>query len=171
MFQCVILTAGDTCSRDFIILTIQHEECVPKNILAAACRGSCTSYSRPSTYHPGQMERFCQCCDADEVRLRTTTVRCPVRNGNGGRPQLRNIRVNMNLPRSCRCRPCSEIHGDVIPAEHEIWNQGKRSSVKYNNNKLQKQSKESELDYLIRLGNPFIYVEDNLLNFTLRELG
>lgn len=166
-FQLVVLTAGDTCSRRFILLTIQHEDCLPRNILAAACRGTCTSYSRPSTEYPGQMERFCQCCDTDNVRLRRTRVSCPIRNGEAGRPQFRNIRVHMNLPRTCRCRPCSETPGNVIPAEENIWNQRKRSSNDYTT----RLSYESELDVLLRLGNPFIYVQDNLFNFTYTDIG
>ncbi|XP_053401971.1 bursicon-like [Mercenaria mercenaria] len=168
MLQCVYLTAGDTCARRLILLTIQHQDCIPKVILAPACRGTCSSYSRPSIEFPGQMERFCQCCDADDVRLRRANVLCPVQNAESGRTTFRTIRVNMNVPRTCRCRPCSETPGNVVPAEQELWSQGKRDS---NKNMKRRPFGESDIKYLIRQRKPFIIAEDNLLNFTYKEIG
>jgi hypothetical protein len=168
MLQCVTLTTGETCTRRTIVLTVQRSDCFPRRLLAGACRGTCNSYSRPSLEYPGQMESFCQCCDVDEVRLRSTNVTCPVQNPQPGQPPFRKIRVYMNLPRSCRCRPCSGQTGNVIPAEQSIWNQGKRNS---NTFIKRRNASESDLGYLKSLREPFIFVEDNLLNFTYKEIG
>ena len=118
------------CSRGFIILRIRHQDCMPKSVMTSACRGTCTSYVRPSVESPDNLERFCQCCDADDIRNHRVLVRCPNHSwypGAIGVTRFRRIRLAISLPASCRCRPCSPVPLEIVPAENDIMREGKRA--------------------------------------------
>ena len=103
--------------------------------MTSACRGTCTSYVRPSIESPDALERFCQCCDADDVRHHRVIVRCPNPHWNpaeGSATRFRRILLGINLPSTCRCRPCSPIPQEIVPAENDIMNEGKRSDPGWN---------------------------------------
>ena len=168
MLQCVALTTGETCTRKLIVLTVQRSDCFPKDFIVGACRGTCNTYSRPSLDYPGQMERFCQCCDVDNMQRRIGRVMCQVQNPRPGQRPFRFVRVGMNNILSCRCRPCSGQIGHVIPAEQSIWSQGKRN---FNKLTKRKNTHKSDGENIQRLQEPFIFVEDNSFNFTYKEIG
>ena len=138
MLSLILLQAfcsASPCDRRFIILRIRHEDCVPKSVMTSACRGTCTSYVRPSTESPNGLERFCQCCDADDIRHHRVLVHCPNPNWHPGAvdlPRFRLIRLGINLPRTCRCRPCSPVPHEIVPAENDIMREGKRNGADWN---------------------------------------
>lgn len=142
VFPCMLLLvllqpfcSASPCDRGFIILRIQHQDCVPKSVMTSACRGTCTSYVRPSVESPDALERFCQCCDADDISYHRVIVRCPNPNwypGAIGTTRFRRIRLGMNLPTTCRCRPCAPIPQEIVPAESDILREGKRNNKGWN---------------------------------------
>ena len=182
------LAKVDSCSLEWAELDIEHPGCFPRRLLVKGCRGTCSSYTRPSQMNPGQLERFCQCCDVDSMRLRRAILFCP--NTETNPPQLRRMAVTMKIPQSCRCRPCTETPEHVIPAEEEFLQNGKRSydfnptnhsdktppgrntgniftKAITNENKANK----LHLNKLLKMDVPFIFVQDHSLNFSVHDVN
>jgi len=152
------VTNGDICRRQPIRIVLQRDGCSPRALLAFGCGGACTSYSSPSSESPMELEHFCQCCDAIDYANRRVTIEC----WDASYSYPRDIHVTMNLPRTCRCRPCSDTPDNFIPAD-DFWNRGKRvlPIVVYNSNDT---NIENDLH------KPFIHIEDPDLKFTVEPL-
>ncbi|KAL3859082.1 hypothetical protein ACJMK2_009317 [Sinanodonta woodiana] len=114
----VLPSVAAQCSLKYVRLNVQYKDCFPTRVLTTACQGTCNTYVRPSPSANGQLERFCQCCDAVEMRQNRIIVRCP----NPDDPAtLRRYRLRLNAPLQCVCRPCSTIPSDLVGAEGTLF--------------------------------------------------
>ncbi|XP_062621917.1 bursicon-like [Saccostrea cucullata] len=112
------------CGIGFITVRLRPENCKPKQVLGFGCRGTCTSYTKPSYTDPGSVERFCECCREGESIERGVLMEC-----HDGTGIYRNVSLPIRIPTSCSCRPCSALPGRVTPGEEELYGHrgGKRS--------------------------------------------
>ncbi|XP_070212719.1 bursicon-like [Littorina saxatilis] len=101
----LLVVAEEHCALGLVELQIRYRSCVPKTVMALACRGSCYSYSQPDRNRPYQMERSCRCCRELGSQSGRTRMRCPNRDD----PTTSKVfSVSFRLPRRCACRPCSQ---------------------------------------------------------------
>lgn len=125
----VIVTLGETCSRELLPFRIRYQNCIASNrggtTILSFCSGNCISSSRPSIEYPGQMEHFCECCSVNEFEFRVVRLIC----FGEGRPYRRAIHIK--VPTSCQCKPCALTHEHGVATRQEIWTQGKRSFYDY----------------------------------------
>jgi len=161
--------ASESCSKSGNMLLIRRQGCIPKRVILFRCSGQCTSYVRPSSENPSQLERFCMCCNADETKLVPSYISCPFS------PGFKRIRLTLNVALSCRCRPCIQTP-DVTPMEreHGVWGSMKRSSNNVRGEfKIDNSNKYSDrtLQQLINLGKPFIHIAEPGFNITIKEIG
>jgi len=165
------LATSQQCTRRPLELTIRLNNCIPKTIPALACAGSCSSYTRPSSDFPGEMEHFCQCCDIDESVSAPVRLFCP-----GLRRRL--VQIMLKVPLSCKCRPCSERPENVLPSEAEqrVWGRNKRMHGNFSINATSNTTRTLNLVSFIKTfassklrGYQTSLMEEKALNFTLGE--
>ena len=109
------------CQRRFLRRTIRVENCFPKTIFTFGCRGTCATYSRPSTHYPGQIERHCECCKEGSSERKIVNIFCP----SGVNNEIELIRFNVRVPITCDCRVCAMLPDEIIGGDDII--NGKRS--------------------------------------------
>ena len=118
---CSVLSEGKTevnlptgivvpsCRRHWIVHRIDLAHCTQQRILSRACKGQCESYTQYST-DTNDIERVCSCCQPHGRKLRRIRMRC--RNPKTFMPEVHFVQVY--IPNSCMCRPCS-VSIDNVP--------------------------------------------------------
>ncbi|CAG5117622.1 unnamed protein product, partial [Candidula unifasciata] len=107
------VTAEERCTNRPAILTIRHENCIPRIALVPVCSGTCRSYTMTDIEAPSILQRSCTCCKPIDYTNSSVTIRCPRPHGEIG---YMNTTLMVKLPKTCMCRPCSPLP-EIIPSE------------------------------------------------------
>ena len=121
------------CRMHRIIHTIRYNNCQPKRVLSYACRGTCTSYTKPSRSRDNQLDRFCECCQEEDERVARVPIRCPNADSTGFHRSI----LRVKIPIGCRCRPCGFVPNDIISPEQQILSgmkRGVQNNTRYSSN-------------------------------------
>lgn len=114
---------AQSCVSQQRVTSITVDGCIPRRVVMSRCEGRCSSYVRPSPDNTGLLERHCMCCEEDDSKMVSTAVMCRYP------PHWRRLRIQIPMPKSCRCRPCRQVPESVVPMErnHGVWGSVKRS--------------------------------------------
>lgn len=159
---------SDTCERSTIIVTVWRESCIPRRFFMYQCSGMCHSYTSPSRDKLDQLERHCLCCGVGSARNLTSVIRCRRNDG-----QFNGVRIVVNFPESCRCRPCSDSP-NIIPMEQQqygVFGNQKRSKLTSVQKQLIKPTDNSTLERLFKSEQPFIYIDEPGFSISFKEIG
>ena len=112
----VVEYSTSECERRFVRKTIRFQNCRSKRVLTYGCRGTCSSYTKPSSTRPDILTHYCQCCHDAEKRFVSIRLVCP---NIMGHRRFKMYRVRLAVPTRCSCRSCSALPTRIVPSEPE----------------------------------------------------